>query len=89
MNQLISEFQKHCGSASDNDSGCALEEYSWVPPGLRPEQVTGQIFIENLGLVMHYVTQNKSSSTYNEPELRDNTDTASLQNIMCLSITIN
>lgn len=26
-------------SQSDDDSGCALEEYSWVPPGLRPEQV--------------------------------------------------
>ncbi|XP_040834843.1 prickle-like protein 1 [Ochotona curzoniae] len=26
-------------SASDDDSGCALEEYAWVPPGLRPEQV--------------------------------------------------
>lgn len=24
---------------SDDDSGCALEEYSWVPPGLRPDQV--------------------------------------------------
>lgn len=26
-------------SQSDNDSGCALEEYTWVPPGLRPDQV--------------------------------------------------
>lgn len=26
-------------STSDDDSGCALEEYAWVPPGLRPEQV--------------------------------------------------
>ena len=25
--------------ASDDDSGCALEEYVWVPPGLNPEQV--------------------------------------------------
>ena len=25
---------------SDNDSGCALEEYSWVPPGLKPEHVS-------------------------------------------------
>ena len=24
---------------SDNDSGCALDEYSWVPSGLSPEQV--------------------------------------------------
>jgi len=27
-------------SQSDDDSGCALEEYTWVPPGLRPEQVS-------------------------------------------------
>ncbi|XP_023696353.2 prickle-like protein 1 isoform X1 [Paramormyrops kingsleyae] len=26
-------------STSDDDSGCALEEYAWVPPGLRPDQV--------------------------------------------------
>uniref|UniRef100_UPI00358FE121 prickle-like protein 2 isoform X1 n=1 Tax=Myxine glutinosa TaxID=7769 RepID=UPI00358FE121 len=24
---------------SDEDSGCVLEEYAWIPPGLRPEQV--------------------------------------------------
>lgn len=24
---------------SDDDSGCALEEFAWVPPGLKPEQV--------------------------------------------------
>lgn len=29
----------HRHSHSDDDSGCALEEYTWVPPGLRPEQV--------------------------------------------------
>ncbi|XP_034940659.1 protein prickle-like isoform X2 [Chelonus insularis] len=26
-------------SQSDDDSGCALEEYTWVPTGLRPDQV--------------------------------------------------
>ena len=25
---------------SDDDSGCALEEYTWVPPGLKPDQVS-------------------------------------------------
>ncbi|XP_066525859.1 prickle-like protein 1b isoform X2 [Hoplias malabaricus] len=30
-------FQR--SSTSDDDSGCALEEYTWVPPGLRPDQV--------------------------------------------------
>ncbi|XP_055858920.1 protein espinas isoform X2 [Episyrphus balteatus] len=31
------DFQRN--SQSDDDSGCALEEYTWVPPGLRPDQV--------------------------------------------------
>ncbi|XP_035829030.1 prickle planar cell polarity protein 3, partial [Aplysia californica] len=26
-------------STSDDDSGCPLEEFAWVPPGLQPEQV--------------------------------------------------
>lgn len=30
--------QRH--SHSDDDSGCALEEYTWVPAGLRPDQVS-------------------------------------------------
>ncbi|XP_029423891.1 prickle planar cell polarity protein 3 isoform X4 [Nannospalax galili] len=37
MCRLISDFQRH--SMSDDDSGCASEEYAWVPPGLKPEQV--------------------------------------------------
>ncbi|XP_007656333.1 prickle-like protein 1 [Ornithorhynchus anatinus] len=37
MNKLTFGCQR--SSTSDDDSGCALEEYSWVPPGLRPEQV--------------------------------------------------
>ncbi|XP_039699623.1 prickle planar cell polarity protein 3 isoform X4 [Pteropus medius] len=37
MCRLISDFQRH--SISDDDSGCASEEYAWVPPGLKPEQV--------------------------------------------------
>lgn len=40
MTKLVSDFQRQCGSTSDNDSGCALEEYTWVPQGLRPEQVS-------------------------------------------------
>lgn len=38
-------------SQSDDDSGCALEEYSWVPPGLRPEQVIYNFCI-NINFVM-------------------------------------
>ena len=34
--------QRH--SQSDDDSGCALEEYTWVPPGLRPDQVSFYTF---------------------------------------------
>jgi len=35
--QVSSDLQRH--SHSDDDSGCALEEYTWVPPGLKPDQV--------------------------------------------------
>lgn len=37
MNKLVQDLQRN--SASDDDSGCALEEYTWVPPGLTPAQV--------------------------------------------------
>ncbi|XP_028306866.1 prickle-like protein 1b isoform X2 [Gouania willdenowi] len=37
MGKVSMGFQR--SSTSDDDSGCALEEYAWVPPGLRPEQV--------------------------------------------------
>ena len=30
-------------SNSDDDSGCALEEYAWCPPGLKAEQVSEHI----------------------------------------------
>lgn len=42
VGKLNSSFQR--SSTSDDDSGCVLEEYAWVPPGLRPEQVS-QAFI--------------------------------------------
>jgi len=29
-------------STSDDDSGCALDEYTWVPPGLSPFQVSSR-----------------------------------------------
>lgn len=38
VSKLTTGFQR--SSTSDDDSGCALEEYAWVPPGLRPEQVS-------------------------------------------------
>lgn len=37
MGKISVGFQR--SSTSDDDSGCALEEYTWVPPGLRLEQV--------------------------------------------------
>ncbi|XP_051978493.1 prickle-like protein 1a [Xyrauchen texanus] len=37
VNKLTFGVQR--SSTSDDDSGCALEEYTWVPPGLRPDQV--------------------------------------------------
>ncbi|XP_037539755.1 periphilin-1 [Nematolebias whitei] len=36
ITKLMYDFQRN--STSDDDSGCALEEYAWVPPGLSPEQ---------------------------------------------------
>ena len=30
----------YSGFPSDDDSGCALDEYAWVPPGLNAEQVS-------------------------------------------------
>ncbi|XP_064605084.1 prickle-like protein 1-B [Liolophura sinensis] len=37
INRFIHDVKRN--STSDDDSGCALEEYTWVPPGLKPEQV--------------------------------------------------
>lgn len=37
--RLMKPADPHRHSQSDDDSGCALEEYTWVPPCLRPEQV--------------------------------------------------
>ena len=36
--QVNHQLNSHHGSDS-SDSGCALEEYTWVPHGLRPQQV--------------------------------------------------
>ncbi len=37
VSKIMFDFQRN--STSDDDSGCALEEYAWVPPGLKAEQV--------------------------------------------------
>lgn len=42
MGKMSLSFQR--SSTSDDDSGCALEEYAWVPPGVRPEQVKLRMF---------------------------------------------
>ena len=44
--QVQSDLQRH--SHSDDDSGCALEEYTWVPPGLKPDQVCNILCFEGL-----------------------------------------
>lgn len=38
LQRLMQDAQRN--STSDDDSGCPLEEYAWVPPGLKPEQVS-------------------------------------------------
>lgn len=40
-------------SQSDDDSGCALEEYTWIPSGLRPEQVRTEIKLIYFRIVQH------------------------------------
>lgn len=32
-------------STSDDDSGCVLDEYSWLPSGLKPDDVSFHIII--------------------------------------------
>jgi len=46
LNRLIHDAKRN--STSDDDSGCPLEEYTWVPPGLKPEQVC--LYISNCTL---------------------------------------
>uniref|UniRef100_A0A672U498 Prickle planar cell polarity protein 3 n=1 Tax=Strigops habroptila TaxID=2489341 RepID=A0A672U498_STRHB len=36
--RLVADFHPH--PTSDDDSGCAPEEFAWAPPGLKPEQVS-------------------------------------------------
>ena len=48
ITKLMYDFQRN--STSDDDSGCALEEYVWVPPGLSPEQV---LELTTLSLLSH------------------------------------
>ena len=38
----LPNIQNHPSDSSD--SGCALEEYTWVPQGLRPQQVSYRIW---------------------------------------------
>ncbi len=40
MNTKMLHQQHSRLSNSDDDSGCALEEYAWCPPGLKAEQVS-------------------------------------------------
>ncbi|XP_076171056.1 uncharacterized protein LOC143148534 isoform X3 [Ptiloglossa arizonensis] len=47
LQEALMHHQRH--SQSDDDSGCALEEYTWVPPGLRPDQLGGQRYVMREG----------------------------------------
>ena len=44
---------------SDDDSGCALEEYSWEPPGLKPEQVRSMNAVHVLPKMFGFWRQKK------------------------------
>lgn len=50
------DFQRN--SQSDDDSGCALEEYTWVPPGLRPDQVSNRAWPGQGHIRGQFVTTN-------------------------------
>ena len=49
---LVASSRRH--STSDDDSGCALDEYTWVPPALTPEQVRLLDHLILSGRVTHY-----------------------------------
>lgn len=51
ITKLMYDFQRN--STSDDDSGCALEEYVWVPPGLSPEQV----YVRTLNSPFHHTLE--------------------------------
>lgn len=53
VSKLMFDFQRN--STSDDDSGCALEEYAWVPPGLKPEQVKPPPLIPHTTITMAYM----------------------------------
>ncbi len=64
VSRMMTDFQRN--SASDDDSGCVLEEYTWIPPGLKPEQVSTLLFVvfyfsrlSWAGLVMEHLSVNK------------------------------
>ena len=33
-------------ASSDGDSGCALDEYTWIPPGLTAQQVSAYMHVK-------------------------------------------
>jgi len=41
-----------CTASSDGDSGCALDEYTWVPPGLTAQQVNTDICLHSFVIRM-------------------------------------
>ena len=50
--QLARSTSNSDAEATDRDSGCALEEYTWVPPNLTPEQV---LKVTQLCLFFYYL----------------------------------
>lgn len=60
ITKLMYDFQRN--STSDDDSGCALEEYVWVPPGLSPEQVNADTSFSDI-LHLHTPFQSHLSAS--------------------------
>lgn len=55
----------YSGFPSDDDSGCALDEYAWVPPGLNAEQVStdtkGIFFVLSTQFLSKFIGSNLES----------------------------
>ena len=45
--------QPALAASSDADSGCALDEYTWVPPGLTTQQVSVCLHVHLCDKIMH------------------------------------
>lgn len=51
---------------SDNDSGCSVDEYAWVPLGLNPEQVRKIFALQNLTNAYNFKVKTSKLCVYKD-----------------------